>query len=87
MLIYLYKEDIMKVIIRGEKVAVTKAIDEFIKEKLAKLDKYFDNPDILTANVLIKIRKDGHKVEVTIPTGKYIVRVEEKEKMYMLRLM
>ncbi len=68
----------MKTIIRGEKVAITKAIDEFINEKIGKLDKYFDNPEEMTAHVLIKIRKDGHKIEVTIPSKKYILRIEEK---------
>lgn len=69
----------MKIIVRGEKVTVTSAIDEFINEKLGKLDKYFENPEEMTANVLIKIRKDGHKVEITIPSKKYILRIEEKK--------
>lgn len=69
----------MKINIRGEKIKITDAIDDFVNEKLNKLNKYFENTEELTAKVLVKIRKDGHKVEVTIPFNKYILRVEEKQ--------
>lgn len=69
----------MKINIRGEKVKVTEAIEEFAKDKLGKLNRYFDEEEQVTATVLIKVRKDGHKVEVTIPYKKFIIRVEEKQ--------
>lgn len=69
----------MKINIRGEKIKITAAIDDFVNDKLNKLNKYFDNFEELTATVLVKIRKDGHKVEITIPFNRYILRVEEKQ--------
>ena len=35
----------MNINIRSEKVALTKAIKDYIGEKIEKLDKYFDNPE------------------------------------------
>ena len=69
----------MKINIRGDKVAVTEAIHDYIVEKLGKLDKYFETPEELTATVLIKVRKTGQEVEVTIPAKKYILRAEEEQ--------
>ena len=36
----------MKCSIRGEKIRVTKAIEEYIETKLSRIDKYFKNEDI-----------------------------------------
>lgn len=70
----------MKFIIRGRKVEVTKSIKSYIEEKLGKLDKYFSNPDEITATVLIKIKDVDQIVEVTIPVTKMILRAEESNK-------
>lgn len=67
----------MKINIRGEKVTVTKAIKETVESKFAKLEKYFENPDALTAYVNIKINNLSQIIEVTIPTNKFTVRAEE----------
>lgn len=67
----------MKFNIRGKKVEVTDSIKNYIEEKLGKLDKYFNNPEELTANVLIRIRGNEQIVEVTIPAPKVILRAEE----------
>lgn len=67
----------MKINIRGEKVSVTNAIKEQIETKLAKLEKYFENPDAITAHVNIKINNLSQIIEVTIPTSKFTVRAEE----------
>lgn len=68
----------MKYIIRGEKVEVTEAIKKYITEKIGKLDKYFQKPDEIKANVLIKIRGIEQIVEVTIPIKKIVLRCEER---------
>lgn len=46
----------MKYNIRGDKILVTDAIKEYITEKLDRLNKYFDKPDSITANVVIKVK-------------------------------
>ena len=45
----------MKLNIRGEKVTVTQSMKNYITEKLAKVDKYFENPEEINANVLVRI--------------------------------
>ena len=68
---------LMKFNIRGKKVEVTDSIKNYIEEKLGKLDKYFSDPEELTASVLIRIRGNEQIVEVTIPAPKVILRAEE----------
>lgn len=70
----------MKFNIHGDKVKVTDAIKSCIEEKIGKLDKYFENPDNLNANVLIKVQGMNQIVEVTIPAKKFILRSEVKDK-------
>lgn len=67
----------MKINARGQKIKVTDAIQAHAEEKLKKLDKYFDTPEEITANVLIKVKGKDQTVEVTIPTKKFILRGEE----------
>jgi putative sigma-54 modulation protein len=68
----------MKFNIRGNKVTITKPIKNYVEEKIGKLDKYFENPDNITANVLVKVNGRDQVIEVTIPVGKLILRGEEK---------
>lgn len=69
----------MKYIIRGEKVEITAAIKNYIMEKIGKLDKYFQTPDEIKANVLVRIRGKEQIVEVTIPIKKLVLRCEERD--------
>lgn len=68
----------MKYNIRGEKLEVTPAIKSYIEEKIGKLDKYFDSPEDITANVVIKVRGKEQKMEITIPTQGFTLRSEEE---------
>ena len=70
----------MKFNIRGQKLEVTDAIRSYIEEKIGRLEKYFENPADITANVLIKVRGKDQVVEVTIPAPKLILRGEESNK-------
>ena len=63
--------------IRGEKIRVTKAIDNYINAKLSRIDKYFKNEDI-DAKVLIKLKGKKQAIEVTIPYDKYTLRSESE---------
>lgn len=69
----------MKYTIRGEKVEITESIKKYITEKLGKLDKYFQHPEEVKANVLVRIRGLEQIVEVTIPIKKIVLRCEERD--------
>lgn len=69
----------MKYNIRGDKLVVTDAINDYVETKLNKLNKYFKEDDIL-ANVLLKVKGNRQIIEVTIPTDKFILRSEEEDK-------
>ncbi len=68
----------MEIIIRGDKVKVTDAINDYITEKMNKLEKYFDDSSNIRATVFFKVRNHSQKVEVTIPLKKFILRAEEE---------
>ena len=70
----------MKFNIRGNKIDVTPAIKSYIEEKIGRLDKYLEDPEGVTANVVIKVRGNEQIVEVTIPIRKIILRGEEAHK-------
>lgn len=67
----------MKCKIRGEKIKVTSAIQDYIETKLSRLDKYFKSADV-DASVLIKVKGKEQAIEVTIPYDKYTLRSEER---------
>lgn len=70
----------MKLNIRGEKTKITDAMKEHAIEKLNKLNKYLENENEVTANILFKVYGASQKVEITIPLKEYTLRVEEKGK-------
>lgn len=70
----------MKFNIRGKKLEVTEALKSYIEEKLGRLNKYFEEPDNITANILIKLNGKQQVVEVTINTHGLILRGEEANK-------
>ena len=67
----------MKIEIHEDKVSVTPSIRGYIEEKLGRLDKYFENPESIIANVKIKVRNLDQIIEVTIPTKDFTLRREE----------
>ena len=69
----------MEVIIHGDKMKVTKAMSDYMKEKLEKLDKYLENSEKVRANVIVKVRNHEQKVEITIPLKSFILRSEETQ--------
>ena len=66
--------------IRGKKLEVTEALKSYIEEKLGRLNKSFEDPDNITASVLIKLSGKLQVVEVTINTHGLILRGEESNK-------
>lgn len=69
----------MQITIHGDKVRVTKAMKEYIEEKLKKLDKYLENSDTVRANVIVKVTEHEQRVEITIPLKSFILRSEESQ--------
>ena len=67
----------MKIEIHEDKVSVTPSIKSYIEEKLGRLDKYFEDPESITANVKVKVRNLDQIIEVTIPTKDFTLRREE----------
>ncbi len=67
----------MKYTVRGKNIEITEAMKSHLEGKLAKLDKYFVNYDELEASVLVRIYSDTTKVEITIPTKSFTLRIEE----------
>jgi len=67
----------MKCKIRGEKIKITSAIQDYVETKLSRLDKYFKNADV-DASVLIRVKGKEQAIEVTIPYDKYTLRSEER---------
>ncbi len=66
----------MEVLVRGNKIDITDAMKDYVKDKLSKLDKY--TLEDAKATVLVKIRNYSQKVEVTIPLKTLILRAEEE---------
>ena len=67
----------MKMNIRGSKIKITSAINDYIENKIGKLDKYLENPNEVTANIVVKVKGKDQTVEVTIPMKKLILRAED----------
>lgn len=63
--------------IRGENIEVTKALREYIEQKVQRIQKYFNSNLSATVNVNLKVYKHGQKVEVTIVLPKLVLRAEE----------
>ena len=76
-------DDDMEILIRGDKIKVTQSINDYLNEKLSKLEKYIDDYNNVRATVVIKVKNHEQKVEVTIPLKKFILRAEEsREDLY-----
>lgn len=67
----------LKISIRGDKIVVTKAIKDYVNEKLERLNKYFKNSEDIKCNVIIRVKNNLQTVEVSIPTSKFNIRCEE----------
>ena len=67
----------MDIIIHGDKLKITSAMNDYIEEKLGKLNKYLENSDTVRANVIVKVKNHEQRVEITIPLKTFILRSEE----------
>lgn len=66
----------MKYDVRCEKFKLTSANNNYLEEKISKLDKYFKDENT-KVQVNIKVKGKSQKIEVTIPYNKHFLRSEE----------
>jgi len=64
--------------IRGENLEVTDAIQEYVKKKVSKLNRYFDTPPTSDVHVKLSVYNNEQKIEVTIPMKDLLLRGEEQ---------
>lgn len=67
----------MNYIIRGQHFEVTPALKEYVEKKIGRLEKYFDTKPTSDCHVTMRVLKDEHTIEVTIPLSGVILRAEE----------
>lgn len=68
----------IRVEIRGENIEVTEAIRSHVEDKIAKLERYFNDVPNTHAHVNIKVRNNKRaKIEITIPMKDLTLRAEE----------
>ncbi len=67
----------MEIFVRGDKIEVTKAIQEYANEKIGRINKYIGDSESVRATVVVNVKGHNHKVEVTIPLRNVILRAEE----------
>jgi putative sigma-54 modulation protein len=73
----------MEILVRGEKLKVTKAIQDYAKDKLSKINKYFGEAERVKAVVVVSAKGYKQKAEVTLPLKTVILRAEEtREDLY-----
>lgn len=70
----------MKFNIRGSKDILDESVKNYIETKIGKLDKYFEKPNEITANILVKTAGIYEVIEVTIPIKRAILRAEVSNK-------
>ncbi len=58
---------------------ITEAMKNYAEDKISKIEKYFSNGEKLKVRVVCKVYKDHHKVEVSIPSKYFDLRVEVSE--------
>ncbi|MBP8718309.1 MAG: ribosome-associated translation inhibitor RaiA [Candidatus Atribacteria bacterium] len=66
----------MNLIIRGKQFELTDSIESYIRKKMKKLQKYFDQ--IMEAVATVSVEKNRNIFEVTLQAKKAIIRAEEE---------
>lgn len=69
----------MKLNIRGQNVEVTPAIKDYVTEKFARLDRFFEAPEEVEAKVLFKVYDHMQRIEATVYANRFILRIDEKQ--------
>ena len=70
----------MKFNIHANKLELTNSIKDYVESKIGKLNKYFESPEEISANVVIRTDGIDDIIEVTIPIKKAVLRAEAANK-------
>lgn len=74
----------MEIIIHGDKIKVTEAMNDYINKKMDKLEKYLKSDESIRSTVNVRVRNNEQIIEITIPLKTLILRSEEsKEDFYV----
>jgi len=68
----------MKYNIRGNNIEVTEAIKAYVKKKIGKLERYFDETPTSDVNVRLSVYNNEQRIEVTIAMKDLLLRAEER---------
>lgn len=68
----------MNLIVKGRNIDVTPALKEYVEKKIAKVIKQFKVVDEVVA--VLKVEKNDHTVEITIPAKGILLRAQETTK-------
>jgi putative sigma-54 modulation protein len=72
----------MKLIVKGKHIDVADSIEGYVRKKMEKLEKYFDQ--IMEATATVSVEKNRQIFEVTLQAKKAIIRAEEEsDDMYI----
>jgi putative sigma-54 modulation protein len=69
----------MKHIITAKKTTVSDGIRLYVEKRFTKFDKYVDKDITVYTKIEVKDNGNRHKVEVTIPFGKQMLRAESND--------
>lgn len=70
----------MEHIINAKNTTTTEGIKTYVEKRFEKFEKYVHNEIVVYTKIEVKDNGNRHKVEVTIPIGKDIVRAEENDR-------
>ena len=71
----------MRITFRGKDGFIfTEAIENYVQDKLTKVENYFSQPEGLDARVVCGVYNNTQVVEVTIPTKQILLRAENRER-------
>lgn len=68
----------MNILIRGENVEVTPALRDYVEKKVGRVERYFEPEATNDIHVTLKVLRDEHTVEVTIPLPGLLLRAEDR---------
>lgn len=67
----------MQIVVKGKNVEVTPALRSYAEKKVGKLEKYFEQGEV-TAQVMMRLERELHVVEVTLQVDALLLRGEER---------
>lgn len=67
----------MQIVVKGKNINVTPALNDYAEKKVAKLLKFFEDEMPGKAEVMLRVEREQHIVEVTVSVSGLLLRGEE----------